>query len=163
MKNPYSRKNVLTGLVVYASGDTIAAVCLGEFAWARVLVVALVGGFLYALEVPLVFAWIDRRVTTTRPLTRNALRTLLAVAYFNPLWIARHLFFLRAATGRWDDVSLDLLRVGAVSWLLNVPIAVAGNWIIQSSIPLRWRFLGSATFSGMMAVFYAVTGTLLAR
>ena len=113
MKLPYRRRDVLQGIVVYTAGDTAAALVLGEASWMRALVVALVGGFVYALEVPAYFRWIDRRVSGKRGLRLGMTRTALALAYFNPLWIARHLFFLRAAVADWDAITFDLLRIGA--------------------------------------------------
>ena len=113
------------------------------------------GATIYAVEIPTWFAFIDRRVTTQLPSRRAVQRTVLALLYFNPLWIARHLFCLKLFAG--EVVTPDLARVAMLSWLANLPIAVLANLLIQVKVPLRWRFVASATFSGLMAVYYAMS------
>jgi hypothetical protein len=81
----YTRANALRGLLIYSSGDSIAALLLGEFSVTRLAVIALLGSTVYALEIPNWFYQVDRMVRPGG--TRAALlRTLLALAYFNPLW-----------------------------------------------------------------------------
>ena len=50
MRLPYSRADVLRGVLVYASGDTAAALLQGQFSPVRTLGMMLVGGAVYALE-----------------------------------------------------------------------------------------------------------------
>ncbi|MBT3190967.1 MAG: hypothetical protein HN341_00270 [Verrucomicrobia bacterium] len=159
MSLAYTRRTALQGLLVYATGDTIATLILGQFMWSRLLGMMVVGSTLYAWEVPTVFRWIDRR-TAALPLGvgRSAYRTLLAVLYFNPLWIARHLLIIAIVCGNWDALQFGLLRTASLSWLVNIPISIVGNAVIQVWLPLRWRFFGSAIFSGLMAIYYALTG-----
>ena len=157
----WSARNSLQGMAIYTAGDLVAQIVLQQVQLSRVLGVMLLGGTLYALEIPNWFAFIDRRVTTQQPTRRALQRTGLALLYFNPLWIARHLLFLRLFSGGWQTVTSDLLRLGLLSWLANLPIAVCANWLIQVRVPLRWRFLASATFSGLMAVYYAVSAAWL--
>ena len=152
-------KDVRNGAVIYAAGDTLAACMLGRFSWTRLAGMALVGGTIYAFEIPAYFRWIDQR--TQRPSSafrRAATRTGLALLYFNPLWIARHLFFIACFDGSWHTINLGLLRTALLSWLLNIPLSAAGNLLIQVGLPLQWRFVGSAVFSGLLAVYYAWAG-----
>lgn len=116
----------------------------------------LIGATVYALEIPNYFTWIDRRVATEKPLKRAAQRTALAMAYFNPLWIARHLLFIKLASLDLDAVNWELLELATKSFVFNVPVALIANYIIQIRLPLEWRFVGSAIFSALMAVYYAL-------
>jgi hypothetical protein len=141
--------------VVYALGDALAAWIAGEFSVSRLLGMGLIGGSVYACEIPHYFRWIERRVAThCHP---QFTRTLLALLYFNPLWIARHLCFIKLFSGDWSDLSSRLLLVGLESFVFNIPLAFAANYMIQNKIPLAWRFTGSAVFSGLMAVYYALS------
>ena len=145
-------------MLIYSAGDTAAALISGSFSLTRLAGMMLIGATVYALEIPNYFAWIDRKVTTKKPLKRAAHRTALAMAYFNPLWIARHLLFIKLASLDLDAVGVDLLILGTKSFAFNIPISALANYIIQVRLPLRWRFVGSATFSALMAVYYALAG-----
>ena len=92
----------------------------------------------------------------------EAARTALAWAYFNPLWIARHLVFVKIFSGAWSDVSWALLTTASYSFLGSIPISLVGNFIIQNRLPERHRFLGSAIFSGLTAVYYALSAVWFA-
>jgi len=50
----------------------------------------LIGATLYTFEIPNYFNWVVRKTNKLYGLTKIT----LAIAYFNPLWIARHLFYL---------------------------------------------------------------------
>lgn len=150
-------RDVLTGLIVYPLGDTIGAALVGALDPVRCVGMLLLGGTLYAWEIPACFRWIERRAPGTMAPTRRAVvRTTLALCYFNPLWIARHLAFITLFMGRWDDVNPSLLRTAALSWAVNIPLAVLGNFVIQVALPLKHRFLGSAVFSALMVIYYAL-------
>lgn len=159
-KCPYSRRDALRGLVIYGLGDGVAAWLTDEFQLSRLLGIMLIGSTLYALEIPNYFRWIDRKAPGRRGLRDSIRRTLLALLYFNPLWIARHLFFIRCFSGRWEAISAELLRLGAYSFLANIPIAFLANYLIQNRLPYHWRFVGSAVFSALMAIYYAVSEVL---
>ena len=150
-----ARADVLRGLAIYAGGDMVAALLLGEFRWLRLAGMLLVGGGLYAWEIPAWFRWIDARVPPSRGACLK--RTGLAMLYFNPLWIARHLLFLKLFSGAFNQIGWGLLRTGLWSFLGNVPLSLAGNFVIQNWLPLRHRFLGSALFSACMAIYYAAS------
>lgn len=99
----------------------------------------------------------------TQHLTGNKLtftKTGLAIAYFNPLWIWRHLLFIKIFSGNFEQIDLDLLFIASLSFLVNIPISFIANYIIQNKVHLRWRFLSSAIFSAIMAIYYALSETL---
>jgi hypothetical protein len=142
--------NSLRGGIVYAAGDTLAAAILQDFSWYRMLGMALIGATVYAFEVPNYFRWIAR-------VENRWWRTGLALLYFNPLWVARHLAFVAVFSGVPETIGWSLLRTAAYSFAVNIPISLTGNYIIQNKIPLSWRFLASAVFSGLMALYYALS------
>lgn len=161
MKLKVARRDILAGAMIYATGDTMAALLLEAFTLQRLLGMMFIGATVYAFEIPNYFRWIDRRTPTTqRPTRRAGQRTLLALLYFNPLWIARHLLFIRLFSQGWEGASWELFRIGFLSFLVNIPISILGNYIIQVRIPLRWRFFASAIFSGLLAIYYALSEVL---
>ena len=95
MKLEYKRSNIVKGLLVYSIGDSIAAVLLGEFVFTRLFGVILVGATFYAFEIPNYFNWIEKKTKTYKKPKKAFVKTLLALLYFNPLWIFRHLIFLK--------------------------------------------------------------------
>jgi len=157
MKIQYSKTNILRGLFIYTSGDTIAALILDEFLWTRMLGMMLVAATVYALEIPNYFNWIDRHVESNHIALK---RTALALLYFNPLWIARHLFFIKFFSSAWQDIGWGIIRIGFFSFMANIPLSIFANYIIQNKISLRWRFLASAIFSALMAIYYALSAVL---
>ena len=88
------------------------------------------------------------------------IKTGLAILYFNPLWIARHLLFIQLFSGQWHAISWDILRIASWSFLVNIPLSLIANYLIQNMINLKYRFMASALFSAFMAVWYAVSKTL---
>lgn len=117
-----------------------------------------IGASLYAWEVGRYFRWIDERCPN-----RPWLRAGMAMGYFNPLWISRHMAFILILSGRGAELSWGLLLVGLKSFLGAVPASVAGNYLIQNRLRFEWRFAASATFSGLMAVYYALSELWLRR
>ena len=77
--------------------------------------------------------------------------------WFNPLWIARHALFIRLLGGRTNEIDFSLLTIGATSFALNMPVALAANYLIQNRLALRWQVMASAGFSAIMAVYYAMS------
>ncbi|WP_341325376.1 hypothetical protein [Methylotuvimicrobium sp. KM2] len=149
-------RNSMSGALIYAAGDGGAALLTGEFQWPRLLGMMLVGGLLYAIEIPAYFSWLARRFGGS-DLRNRILRALLAQAFFNPLWIARHIALIYCVSGRFAELGWQLLNIGLASFLRIVPLAFAANYLIQNYIPLRWRFFYSAVFSATMAVYYAMS------
>ena len=151
MKYPkYRLPDIARGLIIYSAGDTVASLLMHEFSVQRLLGMMLVGGFVYSLEIPAWFNYIDERY-------RGMQRTLMAMLYFNPLWIARHLIFISLFSGQISLVHWSILTIALKSFAVNLPVALAANYIIQNKIPLHWRFLSSAVFSSLMAIYYPLS------
>ncbi len=159
MKNrlQYTRLNILRGATIYAIGDTIAALVLNEFSWVRLIGMICVGATLYAFEIPNYFAWIDRRTKELASFKLTLAKTGLAIAYFNPLWIFRHLIFIKLFTGNLEEIDVQLFEIACWSFVANIPISFIANYIIQNKVRLSWRFLASAIFSALMAIYYAMS------
>lgn len=152
------RSDALRGLLIYGAGDAAAAAIGDGFAWPRLAGMAAIGATLYALEIPAWFRWIDRR--EPRAGTAAAWRRAgWALLYFNPIWIARHLFFIRLFGGRFEELGWRLLVTGSISFAVNLPAGLAANWLIQNRVPASWRFAASALYSALMAAYYAWSGT----
>jgi len=160
LKLEYKRSNIVKGLLVYSIGDSIAAVLLGEFVFTRLFGVILVGATFYAFEIPNYFNWIEKKTKTYKKPKKAFIKTLLALLYFNPLWIFRHLIFLKLFSLQSEFSFKNLLIISFFSFLVNIPISIFGNFIIQNKIKLNHRFLASAIFSSLMAVYYALSETL---
>ena len=120
----------------------------------------LIGATLYAFEIPNYFSWIVKKTNKLKGLKLTLTKTTLAIAYFNPLWIARHLFFIKLFSGNLNDINMHLLVIALWSFLANIPISFIANYIIQNKIHLNWRFLASAIFSALMAIYYALSETI---
>jgi len=156
----YTKKNILTGAIIYSIGDAIATLLLNDFSTIRFLFMALIGATIYAFEIPNVFIWIDKKTQHLQDVKKTLTKTTLAVLYFNPIWIARHLFLIKLFSKNHLDINLRLLEIAWWSFLVNIPISFVANYIIQNKIKLENRFLASAVFSGIMAVYYAFSETL---
>lgn len=148
--------DMLRAGLIYGTGDTVAAWLTGNFSWHRCIGMTLIGALLYAPEIRSWFGWIARRFEGAERHRAQWSRALLALLWFNPLWIARHALFIRLTSGNWQGINANLLTVGATAFLYNFPVALAANWLIQNRIALRWRLTASAAFSAMMAIWYAL-------
>ncbi len=149
------------GMLVYSIGDSAAAWISGEFMWTRLIGMALLGGTLYALEIPAYFRWIDRRFTGVGRGVQIK-RMMVAQAFFNPFWIARHIVFINSFSGQFEQISWGLIAVGGASFINILPVALTANYWIQNKISYRWRFFANAVFSAVMAVYYALSETWFA-
>lgn len=157
MSLEYKLSNVIKGSIIYALGDSIASLISHDFTVIRLAGILLIGATLYAFEIPNYFKWIDGKIPHAQTFKANLLRASLAMFYFNPLWIARHILFIKLFMGQYDQISWGLLRIGSISFLVNIPISLAANYLIQNKIPLKHRFVASAIFSGLMAVYYSLS------
>ncbi len=155
----YTKQNILKGAIIYSLGDTLASLMLHEFSWIRVLGMMLVGATIYAFEIPNYFIWIDKKTTNLKGIKKTIHKTILAILYFNPLWIARHLFFIKLFSQNYNAINIHLLQIAFWSFLVNIPISAIANYSIQNKIKLDWRFMASAIFSGIMAIYYAMSET----
>ena len=120
----------------------------------------LVGATVYAFEIPNYFDWIVEKTQYLKGLKATLTKTGLAILYFNPLWIARHLLFIKLFSSQYEAIGFNLLEIALWSFLVNIPISFVANYIIQNRFKLKWRFLGSALFSAVMAIYYALSETL---
>lgn len=153
----FSKRNALQSALIYAAGDAIAALVLDSFSFPRMLGMAVIGGTLYAVEIPNYFHWISSHTHLLEGMKASVRRTILALLYFNPIWIARHLAFVQIFSGESFQLSWNLLWIGYNSFTMNIPVTVVINYLIQNKIPLHRRFLISSIFSGVMAVYYAMS------
>lgn len=126
----------------------------------RLLGMVLIGATVYAFEIPNYFAWIDQKTASYTGVKKTMAKTGLAIAYFNPIWIWRHLVFIKLFSGQFEQINLHLWYIAGMSFLVNIPISFIANYGIQNKINLRWRFLASALFSALMAIYYAMSETL---
>jgi hypothetical protein len=156
----YTKSNILKGALIYSAGDAIAALLLNEFSIYRILGMMLVGATIYAFEIPNYFAWIDRKTVSYTGIKKTFAKTGLAIAYFNPIWIWRHLLFIKIFSGDLAEVNINLFFIACLSFSVNIPISFIANYSIQNKIQLSWRFLASAIFSALMAIYYALSETL---
>lgn len=155
MQLKYTKSNIIRGALIYSCGDLIAAILLGEFSMYRMLGMMLIGATIYAFEIPNYFAWIERKTRDAIGIKKTLAKTSLAILYFNPLWIARHLLFIKLFSGNFDQINFSLLTIAGLSFLVNIPISFIANFVIQNKISLDWRFMASAIFSALMAIYYA--------
>lgn len=153
----YKLSNIIRGGLIYSIGDTVAALISNEFDWVRLFGIIVIGATIYAFEIPNYFKWIDKKVAGKAGFKPSIYRALLAMLYFNPLWIARHILFIRLLMGQFDQVNWGILWIGFFSFLVNIPISLIANYIIQNVISLKHRFVASAIFSGLMAIYYSLS------
>jgi len=141
-------------------GDTIAALLLNEFSIYRLLGMIAIGATVYALEIPNYFAWIDKKTSSFSGIKKTLAKTGLAIAYFNPIWIFRHLVIIKLFSGNFSQINSSLFLIACWSFLANIPISFIANYGIQNKIKLDWRFTASAVFSAIMAIYYALSETI---
>ena len=150
-----SWRNALRGGMVYATGDSLAALVLDQFDWLRMLGMLALGSTLYAIEIPAYFYWIERRYGNAG-FTASAIKALLAQAFFNPLWIARHLVFIKVFSGCWREIDWRLLVIATNSFVHMLPIGLLMNYLIQNRVALNWRFFASALYSALTTLYFAL-------
>jgi len=119
-----------------------------------------VGAIIYSFEIPNYFSWIDKVTKSYQGLKKTLVKTGLAIVYFNPLWIFRHLIFIKFFSGNFEQINIGLLIISCWSFLANIPISLIANYLIQNKVRLDWRFIASALFSALMAVYYALSETI---
>ena len=154
----FTKLNAISGIFIYALGDTVAALITGEVSLGRIVGMAVLGGTLYAIEIPNWFLLVDRMTAKREKNRRTALlRMFYAIVYFNPLWIARHLLFVNLFSGQWSDITWNLASIGLHSFIFNIPIALIGNYIIQNKMAFKWRYIGNCVFSALMAIYFAMS------
>ncbi|MCD2257754.1 hypothetical protein [Psychroserpens luteolus] len=120
----------------------------------------LIGATFYAFEIPNYFDWIVKKTHHLKGIKATLTKTGLAILYFNPLWIARHLLFIKLFSGQFEAIGWPLLEIAFWSFAANILISFVANYLIQNRFKLKWRFLASALFSALMAIYYALSETL---
>jgi hypothetical protein len=145
-------RNSLLGAIIYSTGDSIAALLSHEFQLSRCLGMLLIGGTLYAIEIPHYFDWLDQHYPQ-----QHSKRAFLAQAFFNPLWIARHFALIHLFSGQFSKLTWQILGVATHSFIHALPFALLANYSMQRFVPLHHRFWASATFSAVMAIYYPLS------
>lgn len=154
----YKKINAIRGAVVYSVFDVIASIQLDQFSWLRFFGVMLIGATIYTFEIPNYFAWIERKCAKYQGYKQQFVKTLYALLYFNPVWIARHLIIIDVLT--YGSSSFSIFVIALKSFVVNIPISLFANFFIQNQIKLSNRYIASALFSGVMAIYYAYSKTL---
>ncbi|MBS4015518.1 MAG: hypothetical protein KGZ86_03680 [Candidatus Latescibacteria bacterium] len=174
--------DMVRGFFVYGIGDLIAQIILGQTSITRTVGIGLIGSTVYALEIPLWFRIIENtfcrasdKIRACRlfkePNQNNQCllnykgRTLMALSYFNPLWIARHMFFIGLLNAISNGtlfsspfhIYLSLLGIAWKSFIINIPITIIGNYIVQNKLSMKYRLTGSAVLSSICAIWYALS------
>lgn len=152
--NKSAYRDMLRGALIYGIGDTIAAVIVGNESMSRWLGITLIGALLYAWEIPLYFRWIEKKSLLFSKTRQQVYKTLMALLYFNPLWITRHVLFILIFSGQWQDIQWSVLSDALHSFLIAIPVTLLANGLIQTQLSLQHRFLASALFSAAMAIYY---------
>lgn len=152
-------KDAFYGGLIYCAGDTIATIISSTFYYPRMLGILLLGATLYAMEIPTYFRWLNRHFDKSGYLNPFK-RMFMAVAFFNPLWTARHLLFIKLLSGQPQNISMNLLTIASLSFVYSLPTALPVNYMIQNSIPLSWRFIASSIFSAFMAIYFSMSEVL---
>ncbi len=155
----YSRSNILRGSLIYAIGDTLACLISGEFLITRLIGMLIIGGTVYAFEIPNYLLYLNDK-NWGNDLKAKLKRGILFHLYFNPLWIARHLLMINLISLNFEAINFDLVTIGWYSFLYSTPFVFPANFVLQNYIPYKWRFVASGIFSGVMAVYYALSAIL---
>jgi len=150
-------RNHLIGGLIYALGDSIAALITNQWDIVRLGIIFIIGATIYAWEINKYFAWIERKVKTLTHAYKKWIKASLALLYFNPVWIARHMLFVQLAAQNWNDISTNIFKAALWAFIVNIPISIIANYIIQNKVVLSYRFWASALFSGLMAVYYSMS------
>lgn len=158
MKFVYNKKDILWGGIILAVSDGLAAYLTGGFSWIRFIGLLIIGSTLYAIEIPTFFSWLENYAKSKfTGIKRKLIKTIAVVIFFNPLWLFRHFAFIDILTGQTELINYHLLQTASISYIINVPLSLIGNFIIQNIIPLEWRFLSSSIYSAIMIMYFALS------
>lgn len=167
-------RDTIFACLIYPVGDFTAQLITGEISGRRLFVIFLAGALVYLYEVPNWFDKIDgfefdRYTRVTRFFARSSEdrhlnwlgRTFGAILYFNPLWVGRHMLFIRIGAdaqvfSHFGTAVRESLLLGAKSFALNLPVSLIGNYLIQMRLPAHWRVRASSIFSALLATAYAL-------
>lgn len=155
-------KDAVTGAVLFSAGDSIGTLITGDFMYQRMLAMMLLGGSLYAWEIPGYFSFLQRRFNQSGYL--NALkRTFSAAFFFNPLWIARHLVFIKVFSGEWMMITSDILVLATQSFVYCFPFSILANYLILNVISYKWRFFSSSIYSALTVIYFALSAVIFTQ
>lgn len=138
-------------------GDSIASLLSNEFNPIRAFSIFIIGATLYSFEIQKYFRWIEQKVIGFEEKKKKLIKPFLVLLYFNPLWIVRHFCFIYIFSAKSNLIDFSILKTAFFAFIVNIPISLIVNYIIQNKIPLKHRFLLSATFSGFMAIYYSIS------
>lgn len=157
----YTKRDVFWGGVLLAISDTIAALITDQFSYVRLIGMFVVGATLYAIEIPNFFDWLEKFTTKRYSGFKKKMAKTIAVAlFFNPLWIFRHFVFIYFFLGEFDLINMALFNTAILSYVYNVPISLAGNYLIQNKVSLNWRFVVNSVFSALLTLYYALSPSI---
>ena len=145
---------VILPVLVYPAGDAVAQSILGDINPYRSLALLIAAALFYSIEIPKWFGMLEKYCPNRFG------KTVGAVLYFNPLWIARHMLVIKFGESYFNhsillkEIPLCLM-LGLKSFLANIPISIIGNYIVQVKVPFQYRFLGSVILTGIFAIVYA--------
>jgi hypothetical protein len=171
--------NTLISWTLFPLGDLCAQLITQEFNPYRLLALSLAGGLIYQYETTAWFELLENKCFSPQelwvfPFLKPAVRettesiyqlngvgkTMGAILYFNPIWIARHMLFITLGTTPCSSLNgaivLSSLLSGSKSFLVNLPLSLLANYILQEKIPYRYRYLGSIVLTGLFAIAYAL-------
>jgi len=170
-------KSRLLIALIYPFGDLTAQLILQEFNLYRTISLCFLAFTFYQWEIPQWFKILDAtHIKNPIPLETILLnenhklnwlgRTIGAIIYFNPLWIARHMFFIALGNVGFNftgigKLLLSSLTLGFESFLLNLPISILGNYLVQVKLNFKYRFLGSAILTCLLTICYALAYSFL--
>ncbi|EKE02669.1 MAG: hypothetical protein ACD_20C00347G0006 [uncultured bacterium] len=167
---------VLIPILLYPIGDGLGQLISQEFHPYRVLAITIAALLFYQWEIPLWFKLLDNfkiqqgqlknsfnfKILLNENGKLNWLgKTIGAISYFNPIWIARHMFILTLGTtpliliNAQSAISNSLI-LGLKSFIVNLPLSFIGNYVVQNKLPLNYRFLGSVILTCLFTISYAL-------
>lgn len=173
---PITKTDKFSGWIIYPVGDLIAQLILGDVSFLRLLIITLVGRYIYAIETPKWFGFLATWKTNTEPkgwvrffwdehlgkyyfnwITKSVGSTF----WFHPIWIARHMLVLELANILTGQTSLleflpQALKLGTASFIMQFPVAILVNYIIICRVKPETRFIWASIFSGLLSIYYAV-------
>jgi hypothetical protein len=56
----------------------------------------------------------------------------------------------------FNELILSSLTLGLKSFLVNLPISLLGNFIVQAKLKFEHRFLGSVILTSLLTICYAL-------
>jgi len=153
----FNKKNIINGAIIYGIGDSIGSLILNEFSWIRLIGLSLIGGTVYAIEIPAFFDWLETYSKKFSLKKSQTVKVILSTLFFNPIWIARHFIFIFLFSGNLASINMNLLHIAWLAYITPLPITLLANYLIQNKVNLTWRFPASSIFSALMVIYFALS------